>query len=113
VSHIKRSRAGGIRRPVRIFFTVIKGAPTARQPIRRWPDRAQLSAGAIGGMRDWQTEPHHGPRAGEPWATRRLWGRRPAAPCRAEALRARRRTPVSWPAPAGRRPLAQAVTLPR
>jgi hypothetical protein len=41
-------------------------------------------------------------------------GRRPAAPCRAEALRARRRTPVSWPAPAGRwlRPKRCPVAVP-
>ena len=36
-------------------------------------------------------------------------GRRPAAPLRAGALRARRRAPVSWPALAGQ--VAKAVTL--
>jgi 2'-5' RNA ligase len=35
-------------------------------------------------------------------AARRLWGRRPAAPLRAGALRARRRRQVSTPTPAGR-----------
>ena len=35
------------------------------------------------------------------WAARRLGGGRPAAPCRAGALRARRRRQVGTPAPAG------------
>ena len=46
-------------------------------------------------MRHSRTERRHGPRAEEWWANRGPWGRRPAAPLRAEALRARRRTPVS------------------
>jgi hypothetical protein len=41
-------------------------------------------------------------RGGGAMGNRRTVGRRPAAPCRAEALRARRRTPVNSPAPAGR-----------
>ena len=38
-----RTDTAGLSCPVRIFFTVIKGAPTARQPScpRRGPDRPQ------------------------------------------------------------------------
>jgi hypothetical protein len=45
-------------------------------------------------------------------AARRLRGGRPAAPCRAEALRARRRHQVSRPAPAGRRSTPQRILMP-
>jgi hypothetical protein len=87
-----------------------KGAPAARQSGRRaGAGSAAASAESSGRMRDWQTECRHA-RSGERWANRGAVGRRPAAPLRAEALRTRRRTPVSWPAP--RRPVAQALTIP-
>ena len=78
---------------------MFKGTPSARQAVRPWP-----SSGA-------ETREHRGIaraarepvqcRAGRR-APRRLRGGRPAAPCRAGALGARRRHQVSTPAPAGR-----------
>ena len=65
------------------------------------PYGAQLARSHRGECVTGQTDRHYGPERGAVGQPRTV-GRRPAAPCRAEALRARRRTPVSWPAPAGR-----------
>jgi hypothetical protein len=94
VSRITRRRThGGIRCLVRIFFTVFKGAPTARQPSGPGgPDRAQRARCHGGECVLAELIATNG-RGGEAVGNPRPMGRRPAAPLRAKALRARRRVP--------------------
>ena len=91
------ARHGGRNHGLRIG--AIDETSQAKQGSATGPDRAQQRA--IREIGDWHPSAISGQSR---WCGGRspTVGRRPAAPCRAEALRARRRTPVSWPAPAGR-----------
>jgi hypothetical protein len=90
------------------FLHGFKGAPTARQPSGPMAGSGAAAQAIRGDARLAHRAPTR-PKRVEQKATADC-GRRPAAPCRAEALRARRRTPVS--SPGTRWPVAQAVTLP-
>jgi hypothetical protein len=90
-------------------YGLFKGAPAARQPSGPLGRIGRSERDVVGGEcvtgRPDRRESQSGRAVGYPLTV----GRRPAAPLRAGALRARRRAPVSWPRT--RRPVAQAVTL--
>jgi hypothetical protein len=81
------------------FLYGFKGTPPARQAVRPGPVRTRERE-SIEDSRELTREQSQWPAGRQ--ALCRLWGGRPAAPCRAGALGARRRHQASRPAPAGR-----------